>query len=368
MTPDEPIDPGAGANESSPRPRRGRGANSTPAPRYLQERRERFDDGWRDEDPALEPLPTTVAIERPRTIISRNASPDVPFEQSLNPYRGCEHGCSYCYARPTHAYMDLSPGLDFETRLFAKPDAPRLLERELAAPGYRCRPIALGANTDPYQPIERRHRITRAVIEVLAACRHPFTIVTKSALVERDLDLLAPLAAQKLVEVFVSVTTLDRGLARRMEPRAAAPQRRLETIGALRAAGVPVGVLFAPVIPALNDHELEAVLQAAVEHGAGCAGYVLLCLPREVEPVFVQWLRAHEPLRADRVLGRVESMRGGARNDAAFGSRMRGSGVFADLLRKRFERACARAGITRSRRDLDTTLFRPPGQAQLELL
>lgn len=349
-------------------PRRGRGAPANPAPRYGESIRERFDDGWTDADPALDPLPTTVTVERARTIISRNDSPDIPFEQSLNPYRGCEHGCVYCYARPAHAYMDLSPGIDFETRLFAKPDAAALLRRELAAPGYRCRPLALGANTDPYQPIERRWRITRQVLEVLVETRHPFIVVTKSALVERDLDLIAPAAAAGLAEVHVSVTTLDRGLARRLEPRAAAPDRRLQTVARVAAAGVRVGVLFAPVIPALNDHELEAVLGAAAKAGARHAGYVLLRLPREVAPLFEQWLDLHAPQAAGRVLGLLRQMRGGRDNDSRFGSRMRGTGELAALLARRFDLACRRTGLTRSARALDTTQFRPPGGAQLDLL
>jgi DNA repair photolyase len=313
-------------------------------------------------------LPTQVTIDRPRTVIARNDSPDVPFEQSLNPYRGCEHGCAYCYARPTHAYLDLSPGLDFESKLFAKPDAAEILRRELGAAGYRCRPIALGTNTDPYQPIERDWRITRAVIEVLSECRHPFTIVTKSALVERDLDLIGPAAARGLVEVYISVTSLDRQLVRGLEPRAAAPQRRLQVISTLAAAGIPVGVLFAPVIPALNDHELEAVLAAAAAAGARHAGYVLLRLPREVNEIFKEWLAVHVPLRAQHVLGRIRDMRDGADSDSTFGRRMRGTGVFAELLRQRFDSACRRSRLVRSERALDTNQFRAPRlNGQLDL-
>lgn len=350
-------------------PRKGRGAGSNPDPRYLERSREAWDDGW-GSDEAAPPLRTTVTIERPRTVISRNQSPDLPFEASINPYRGCEHGCIYCYARTTHAYLDLSPGLDFETRLSAKPDAAQCLAEELRKPGYRCTPIALGTNTDPYQPIERRWEITRQVIEVLAACRHPLTITTKSALVERDIDLLAPLAEQNLVQVFLSVTTLDRNLARRLEPRATAPERRLEALGRLSAAGIPTGVLFAPVIPALNDSDLEAVLEAAAARGAASAAYVLLRLPLEVAPLFEEWLAHHAPLKARHVMGVLRQARGGQAYQAGFGTRMRGQGVFAELIRKRFELACKRLGLNRSRVRLDTSRFRPPGRAgdQLALL
>ncbi len=361
---DAPADAGPGRSGLA---RRGRGAVGSPAPRYAAARREAFDDGWTDTDPRLEPLPTTVTVEHARRAISRNESPDVPFEQSINPYRGCEHGCAYCYARPTHAYMDLSPGLDFESRLFAKPDAPALLRQELAAPGYRCTPIALGTNTDPYQPIERDWRITRGILEVLCEHRHPFTIVTKSALVERDLDLIGPMAAQGLARVHLSVTSLDRRLARRLEPRAAAPERRLAAIGALAQAGVPTGIMFAPVVPALNDHELEAVLAAASRAGATLAGYVVLRLPREVSPIFREWLDAHAPLAARRVMARVHDLRGGVDNDARFGSRMRGGGPFAALLATRFSGACRRLGLGVDEPPLDVSRFRPPRGPQLAL-
>lgn len=350
-----------------PNPCRGRGAQSNPDPRYGEERREAIDDGWGSTDPEPPPLRTEVSIERARRILSYNDSPDIPFDRSINPYRGCEHGCVYCYARPTHAYLDLSPGLDFESRLFAKPNAAELLKRALARPGYRCRFIALGANTDPYQPIERRFRITRALIEVLAEHRHPLAIVTKSALVERDIDLLAPMAREGLAEVYLSITTLDRTLARRMEPRAAAPQRRLETLRRLSAAGIPSGVLFAPIIPALNDAELEAVLAAAAEAGARYGGYVLLRLPHEVRDLFEQWLRAHVPLQAERIMNRVRDLRGGRENDPQFGTRMRGTGIYAELIRKRFELALKRLGLARSTRQLDCTKFRPPSPGQLTL-
>lgn len=341
------------------RPRKGRGASTNPDARYRLETRTAVDDGWSSADPEPPPLPTSVTAEAARTIIAHNESPDVPFERSINPYRGCEHGCIYCYARPSHAYLDLSPGLDFESRLYAKPNAAELLQEELRRPAYRCKLIALGTNTDPYQPIEREWCITRRLIEVLSACRHPLSIVTKSSLVERDIDLLAPMAKDNLVEVFLSVTTLDRKLARRMEPRATAPQRRLETLRRLSEAGIPTGVLFAPVIPALNDGEMEAVLAAAAGAGVGYAGYVLLRLPHEVKVLFEQWLIDHEPLKAKRVMSRVRDMRGGKENDPSFGTRMRGTGTFAELIRNRFDLACRRLGLNRSRHVLDITKFRP---------
>jgi DNA repair photolyase len=301
-----------------------------------------------------------VTADSSRTVIARNDSPDVPFRQSINPYRGCEHGCIYCYARPSHAFLGLSPGLDFESRLFAKYDAAALLDRELRLPGHVPDPIALGANTDPYQPVERRLRITRAVLEVLARFRHPFTIVTKSALVERDLDILAPLARENLCAVYVSVTTLDRALARALEPRAAAPQRRLQAIGALAEAGVPTGVMFAPVIPALNDHELEPVLAAAAAAGARAAGQVLLRLPRELQELFGQWLETHAPLRAAHVISLVRQTHGGRANDPRFGARMTGSGDYARILSGRFALACRRLGLNREPLKLDTGRFALP--------
>jgi len=340
---------------------KGRSAQANTPIRFFTETREAFDDGWTGDDAAPPPLRTIVTEEQARSIISYNQSPDVPFERSINPYRGCEHGCIYCYARPTHAYLDLSPGLDFESRLFAKPNAAALLKNELAKPGYVCRHIALGTNTDPYQPIERRFGITRRIIEVLWECRHPLSIVTKSSLVERDLDLLAPMARENLVEAYVSITTLDRALARRMEPRATAPQRRLETVKRLSAAGIPAGVLFAPVIPALNDAEMESILEAASNAGARYAGYVLLRLPHEVKNLFEEWLQVHEPLKAARIMNRVRDMRGGQENDPRFGTRMRGTGIFAEVIRHRFDLACKRHGLTRSARSLDTSKFNPPG-------
>ncbi len=347
--------------------RRGRGATANASGRYERERREAFDDGWGDLDD-LPAFATTVTIEKPKTIITRNSSPDIGFDRSINPYRGCEHGCSYCYARPTHAYMGLSPGLDFESRLFAKPDAARLLERELAAPGYRPKPIALGTNTDPYQPIERRWRITREVLEVLARTDHPVTIVTKSALVARDIDILAPMAAKGLARVAMSVTSLDRRLSRSMEPRASSPEKRLAALKALSEAGIPTGVLVAPIIPALNDPEIEAILEAAAAVGVGEAGWVLLRLPLEVTEIFKGWLVEHHPDRYRHVLSILRAMRDGKDYDAAWGRRMRGSGPYADQIRRRFELALKRLGIAKPKRDaLDCERFRPPEVAGRQL-
>ena len=311
---------------------------------------------------------TTLHIDRARTIIARNASPDIPFDQSINPYRGCEHGCIYCYARATHSYLDLSPGRDFETEIFYKPNAVELLRAELARPSHEPSPIAFGTNTDPYQPVERELKVTRGLLELLLAHKHAVTIVTKSALILRDLDLLSAFAEQDLVAVYVSVTTLDDDLKRRMEPRTAGPKQRLATIKQLAAAGIPAGVMAAPVIPALNDHELEHILEAAAASGAGSAGYVLLRLPHEVKALFVEWLRAHYPDRAEHVLSLVRQLRGGALNDAEFGSRQRGFGPFAALLKARFEKARRRYGLTREI-TLSTDKFvvmRPP-RPQLDL-
>ncbi len=336
---------------------RGRGALSSPASRYAAQRSEPFDDGWQ-QDP-LPPLQTTVTPDASRTVIARNESPDIPFDRSINPYRGCEHGCVYCYARPGHAWLGLSPGLDFETRLTAKLDAATLLRRELSARGYRCAPIALGSVTDAYQPVERAHRVTRSILEVLREARHPVTLVTKSALVERDIDLLADLAADALVQVRVSVTTLRPELARRLEPRAASPARRLAAIARLHGAGVPVGVLVAPLIPVLTDPELEAVLAAARDAGATAADYVLLRLPLEVAGLFREWLAEHAPLQAERVMARVRDTRGGLDNDPRFGHRMAGEGVFADLVAQRFRLAYGRLGFGELP-PLRTDLFRAP--------
>jgi DNA repair photolyase len=348
-------------------PLKGRGATFNPGNRFRRDTREAVDDGWTPPpsegevgDQELPPLKTTVTLQRSRTIIARNASPDIPFTQSINPYQGCEHGCVYCYARPTHAYLDLSPGLDFETKLFAKPDAAALLVTELAKPGYVCDPIAMGTNTDPYQPIEREWKITRQILEVLSACEHPVSIVTKSALVERDIDLLAPMAAKNLARVYVSITTLDRDLARTLEPRAAAPHRRLAAVKALSDAGIPVGVMTAPIIPQLTDKDLEAILDAASANGARYAGWTLVRLPHEVKDLFRDWLAQHYPLRAEHVMSVIQQMRGGRDNDPQFGSRMRGEGIFADLISRRFDIACQRLGLNRERAPMDISLFRPP--------
>jgi DNA repair photolyase len=352
---------------------RQRGALSQIQGRFEPEARAPFDDGWTREDEPLAPLQTTIAIERARTIIARNDSPDVPFDQSINPYRGCEHGCIYCYARPSHAYLELSPGLDFETKLFAKTNAAERLRTDLAKPGYKVSPISLGANTDCYQPAERKHRITRQILEVLAECEHPLTIVTKSALVERDLDLLAPMAKKNLVKVFVSIGTLDRVLARKLEPRAASPQRRLDVLRALSSAGVPCGVMVAALIPALNDKTLEHVLEEAAKAGALEAAYVILRLPNELKPLFKEWLAAHYPERAEHVMSIVRQMRGGRENDPRFHERMRGTGNYAELIDKRFDIACRRFGLNghgggRETPELDCTRFVPPSPAgQLKL-
>ena len=344
---------------------RSRAAISNPQGRYEPLRIEPADDGWGGED-ELRPSPgTRFEADRPKRAITRNQSPDVPFEASINPYQGCEHGCIYCFARPSHAYWNLGPGLDFETRIFHKPGLASLLEREISADGYRCRPINLGANTDPYQPAERRYRTTRAVLEVLLEHRHPLTIVTKGALVLRDLDLLRELAALRLVSVMISLTTLDDALKRRMEPRAAAPRTRLSVIRTLSDAAVPVGVLLAPLIPALNDHEIERMLAAAKSAGARAAAYLPLRLPGELGDLFTEWLRTHYPLRADRVLGLLRGLRGGRLNDPRFGHRMRGEGAYADLLAARFAAACRREGLAADTGvELDASQFRGAADAQ----
>lgn len=349
---------------------KGRGAVTNPGGRFEATRLEAVDDGWDGlEQPPRRPE-TILLADRPRRAITRNASPDVPFEQSVNPYQGCEHGCIYCFARPSHAYWNLGAGLDFETRIFHKPGLAQLLERELAAPGYACRPINLGANTDPYQPAEREQGTTRALLEVLLAHRHPVTIVTKGSLVLRDRDLLAELAAQKLCSVAVSLTTLDDDLKRTLEPRAAAPAVRLRVIRELAAVKVPVTVLLAPMIPALNDHEMEGLLQAASGAGARSAAFMLLRLPHELGALFEQWLREHYPQRADRVLNLLREARGGRLNDPRFGHRMRGEGPYAALLAARFKAACRRCGLGAARSpELDCSRFigdpAAPQQAEL---
>ena len=349
---------------SPPAPPRGRGSRLNPDNRFTEWQRDAGDDGWlEDAAPEAESgkgPTTTLILDQSRSVIVRNQSPDVPFTQSINPYRGCEHGCTYCFARPGHAYLGFSPGLDFETKIVWKPDAPEILRKELAAPGYRCAPIALGISTDGWQPVERRLGLSRRLLEVLAETRHPVSIVTKSALIERDADLLADMARDHLVQVMFSITTLDPLLARRLEPRAASPARRLAAMDALHRAGVPVGVLFAPLIPALNDHELERVLEAARAAGAESAGYVLLRLPLELKALFEDWLHSHFPDRATHVLSLLRQLRGGQLNDSRFGHRMRGQGVFADLYRQRMQRTCERLGFQRTHRPLNTEVFRPP--------
>jgi DNA repair photolyase len=360
---------------------KGRGAASYVPGRFEKTVIEAEDDGWGsvyagDEDgsgasvgdaetPALPRPETRVTEERARSIISRNRSPDIPFSQSVNPYRGCEHGCVYCFARPSHAYLDLSPGLDFETRLTAKTNAAERLRAELAKPGYRCSPISLGINTDAYQPIERRWRVTRQLLEVFAECRHPVGLITKSALILRDLDLLAPMARDGLVHVYVSITTLDNRLSATLEPRAAAPHTRLKTVRALHDAGVPVGTMVAPVIPTITDAELERILEAAHEHGARAAGYVLLRLPHELKQVWREWLSLHYPDRAAHAMSLVQQMRGGKDYDSAFGTRMRGEGPFADLIAMRFAKAYKRLGFGQLP-PLETSKFRPPATPKPE--
>jgi DNA repair photolyase len=339
---------------------RGRGARSNASGRYESQLRESFDDGWTPDDDAAAPLKTTVSPEKARVIISHNDSPDVGFSASINPYRGCEHGCIYCYARPAHAYMGLSPGLDFETKLFFKPEAARLLEAELSKPKYKPELIHIGGNTDPYQPQERTLRITRQVMEVLVRHRHPFSVITKSALIVRDADLLAEAASQNLVRAALSITSLDRKLARSMEPRCATPEKRLDAVKQLSDAGVPVTVLFAPCIPGLNDHEMEAVLERAAEAGASGAAYVALRLPLEIKDLFREWLETDHPDRARKVMSLVRQMRGGKDYDAQWGSRMKGEGPIAALMSKRFEAAKKRYGLNGRWGDLDMSLFRVP--------
>ncbi|HMD59171.1 MAG TPA: PA0069 family radical SAM protein [Steroidobacteraceae bacterium] len=349
---------------------RGRGALANPDGRFLRHQTEPLDDGWYQE--ALsDSIATQVRPEAARTVISRNDSPDIPYEQSINPYRGCEHGCIYCYARPSHAYLDLSPGVDFETRLFYKADAAALLRAELASPAYRCKPIMLGANTDPYQPIEKRLGVTRSLLEVLSETAHPVMLLTKGALILRDLDLLRSLAERNLVWAMVTLTTLDANLKRTLEPRAASAEARLRVLGQLSAAGIPCGVMAAPMIPAVNDAELEQILERATAAGASQAGYVLLRLPGEVAGLFRQWLDQHLPDRAAHVMSLLQSARGGRDNDPRFGHRMRGNGAWAQLLRDRFKLTCRRLGLNRYPGPQPRTdLFRPPsahGQLSLSI-
>ncbi len=340
---------------------KGRGAADNPDNRYARWQREAADDGWWNEAEEFAPhLATELIIDTAKSVLSYNHSPDIPFDRSINPYRGCEHGCSYCFARPSHAYLGLSPGLDFETRLAYKPDAVEVLRRELAHPKYVCKPIALGINTDGWQPVERRLRLTRGILETLAACRHPVSIVTKSALILRDLDILAEMAKQHLVRVAVSITTLNADLARRMEPRAASSQRRLSVLQALSAAGIPTAVLVAPLIPALTDHELEDILQAAADAGARTAGYVLLRLPHEVKPLFRDWLEREEPGRTEHVFSLLRQMHGGKEYDSRFGYRHRGDGPLAEMIQQRFKIATRRLGFNQPLPELDCTQFQPP--------
>ena len=341
---------------------KGRGTSSKVDARFLMHQRVEVDDGWTPE-PEAEAVPTEIFQETPRSIITRNQSPDIPFETSINPYRGCEHGCVYCFARPSHAYVDLSPGLDFETKIFAKTNAAELLRAELGKPRYLCKPIAMGTNTDPYQPIERKLHITRDIIQVLHDCRHPLSIVTKSWLVERDLDLLRPMAEQGLVKVFLSITSLRHELSRRLEPRTASPRRRLKALDTLNRAGVPVGVMFAPVIPFINDAEMETVLEQAAVAGAKTAGYVILRLPNEVKQLFREWLETHEPEKTKHVFSVIRDLRSGRENDPDYFSRMRGQGVYADLIRNRFRNACRKFDLNNDRGELNTGLFKPPVKA-----
>ncbi|MGH8161711.1 MAG: PA0069 family radical SAM protein [Gammaproteobacteria bacterium] len=348
-------------------PAKGRGAAASPEGRFESLRHQREDDGWFPPEEEGRPR-TTLGVDRARRVLTDNRSPDVGFSRSLNPYRGCEHGCAYCYARPTHSYLGLSPGLDFEMKLFYKPDAPEQLARELAAPNYRPTPVALGINTDAYQPIERKTQLTRRLLEVFAAHKHPVGIITKSALIERDLDILAPMAADGLVAASFSVTTLDRDLARKLEPRATAPSRRIEAIGRLAAAGVPVGVMVAPVIPALNDADMERILEAAAAAGARYAGYVVLRLPHELAEMFPAWLEAHYPERKAKVLAILTELHGGKLYDSRFGTRMKGQGPWAALIARRFAVAVKRCGLERHGTRLRTDLFRVPGRGRQQEL
>lgn len=346
---------------------KGRGARSNDSGRYEADRREEFDDGWTDQDEAAAPLRTTLSPEHARTIIARNTSPDVGFDRSINPYKGCEHGCIYCYARPSHAWMGLSPGLDFESRIFFKPYAARLLEQELCRPRYVCKRIHIGGNTDPYQPVERETRSTRGVLEVMRRFNQPFSIITKSVLIARDADILGSMGRDGLASATVSITTLDRGLARAMEPRASTPAKRLEAISRLAEAGCPVGVGFAPVIPGLNDHELEAVLEAAQKAGATSAMYVTLRLPLEIKSLFAEWLADARPERAARVMSLIRQTRGGKDYDPDWAQRMKGTGPVAELIGARFKAAIKRYGLDAPRPPLDVTLFRVPADMRTQM-
>jgi DNA repair photolyase len=363
-----PTDPDAPLPDQA---RKGRGAVSNHTNRYEKEVRVATSDGWNDgstpgDDDDLPQLRTTLIKDASRTIIARNTSPDISFDRSINPYRGCEHGCVYCFARPTHAWLGFSPGLDFETRILFKPEAAKLLRRELSDPKYQCRMIAMGTNTDPYQPVERQMQITRSIVRTLADFKHPLGIVTKNHLITRDIDILKEMAQDHLIECFLSITTLDAELARTMEPRASAPRRRLDAIEALAKAGIPVGVMTAPMIPALNDHEMESILEEAHKRGARRAGYVMLRLPLEIKDLFREWLEAHVPDRAARVMSLVRQMRGGKDYDAEWGQRMTGDGPVAQLLGQRFDRACRQLGLNLERFQVDTRKFKVPAEAMAE--
>ncbi|NQW02197.1 MAG: PA0069 family radical SAM protein [Rhodospirillales bacterium] len=354
--------------------KKGRGAVSNRSGRFEAQSRHAIDDGWQwgvPNDPT--PLRTTVTPEYPKTVIAKNSSPDIPFDRSLNPYKGCEHGCVYCYARPSHAYLGFSPGLDFESQLVSKPAAAAILEGQLRQPGYQCQLIQLGANTDPYQPIERKQLITRQVLQVFERFNHPFGIITKSDLVLRDLDILAPMAAKNMASVAVSITTLDRDLARRLEPRAPTPMKRLEAVRKLSEAGIPTTVMIAPVIPALTDHELERIIEAAALAGASSAVYILLRLPLEIEGLFEEWLETHAPLKRDHVLSLLRQSHGGRTYRATWQQRMTGSGPYAEMIGRRYRLAIKKFGLQDKRaaeRQLDCSLFQPPPQTgdQLSLL
>lgn len=346
---------------SRPLIHKGRASISNFAGRFEKQSSHAEDDGWGGLDADLPPLATEVIVDNSKSVISYNDSPDIPFDRSINPYRGCEHGCIYCFARPSHAYLGYSPGLDFESRILVKPDAARLLREELSKRNYRAAPLALGTNTDPYQPLERQQGVMREILEVLAETCHPVSIVTKSALIERDIDILAEMARSNLVSVGISITTLDKALARTLEPRAAAPQRRLEAVASLRAAGIPVGVMVAPVIPVLTDYELEAIVQAAHDADALSAEYILLRLPLEVADLFEEWLHEHYPLKAEHVMNRVRDSRGGKAYDPTFHQRLRGGGVYADLIAQRFHLITKKLGLDKPQPGLRSDLFRKPG-------
>jgi len=338
---------------------KGRGTSARPDARFLEFVRETYDDGWH-QDEEQNKFATELFVDHAKKIITYNQSPDIPFDRSINPYKGCEHGCVYCFARPTHAYLDLSPGLDFESKIFYKPDAAELLNKELAHTSYRVAPIGLGSNTDAYQPVERKLGITRNILKVLEAHQHPVAIITKSALVERDIDILASMAKHNLVKVIVSVTTLDNTLSRTLEPRAASPGRRLKTIRTLSDAGIPTGILFAPLIPVLNDSEMENILSVCSEAGAVSAGYVMLRLPHELKDLFASWLHEYYPLKAEHVMNIIRDLRGGREYQATFGERMTGKGEYATLMSRRFQLSCKQSGLNKNTVGLNTGLFRVP--------